>query len=450
MSFINFNNKENHSAGYTVEMIKEALLAIETKNQAKVESLTKGLKGTIPLSEAINLFSNKLNAMAALNFAKQNNMGQIIEENAKIAADKAAAEAKKVVESKVNEARSINKIQKEWSEVTTDMTNTVTAWKSAEGDTKSQLLDKLKELTARKKELEAELDSAVMGKDKDLELVVKESAVNESEEYVGYVELKKGKKLINSFKDLKSASLWKSKNEDDLLDDDGVEKVGIMPKTIWDSKEAKYAINEGAVKQFEMDMTDMIKDIKSGYGWIDPEFVADTWENSSDSIDFELVKGEIYKRLIAAGLLAYADDDNEEKAGKKVKSVKELGIKESLVTEANPHAKPAGLTKDETMEVAQRFADAMSKADGKKVTVNKRTLEEDSFDLDVDGEEFDGGSYNIFQNGNVMNMAVRNNPVYGKKNDSVDTIVKNMKKMSESVVTKAPLSWDTLIERINK
>jgi hypothetical protein len=109
------------------------------------------------------------------------------------------------------------------------------------------------------------------------------------------------------------------------------------------------------------------------------------------------------------------------------------GIDESIVTEANPHAKPAGLTKDETMEVAQRFADAMSKADGKKVTVNKRTLEEDSFDLDVDGEEFDGGSYNIFQNGNVMNMALRNNPVYGKKNDSVDTIVNNMKKMSESV-----------------
>ena len=77
----------------------------------------------------------------------------------------------------------------------------------------------------------------------------------------------------------------------------------------------------------------------------------------------------------------------------------------------------------------------MSKVDGTKVTVNKRTLEEDSFDLDVDGEEFDGGSYNIYQNGNVMNMALRENPVYGKKNDSVDTIVKNMKKiMSESTI----------------
>jgi hypothetical protein len=203
-------------------------------------------------------------------------------------------------------------------------------------------------------------------------------------------------------------------------------------------------LNEGAVKQFETDMADMIKNIKSGYGWIDPEYVADTWENSSDSIDFELVKGEIYKRLIAAKLLAYASDEDEEEAGTYVKSLKELGIKESVVTEANPHAKPAGLSKEETMEVAQRFADAMSKADGKKVTVNKRTLEEDSFDLDVDGEEFDGGSYNIFQNGNVMNMALRNNPVYGKKNDSVDTIVKNMKKMSESVVTEEVLCEATV------
>jgi len=92
--------------------------------------------------------------------------------------------------------------------------------------------------------------------------------------------------------------------------------------------------------------------------------------------------------------------------------------------------KIAGLSKDETMEVAQKFAAAISKVDGTKVTVNKETLEEDSFDLDVDGEEFDGGSYNIYQNGNVMNMAIRSNPVYGKKNDSVDTIVKNIKKLA--------------------
>jgi hypothetical protein len=90
-------------------------------------------------------------------------------------------------------------------------------------------------------------------------------------------------------------------------------------------------VNE-AVTIFEKDLADMIKEIKRGYGWIDPESVEDTWENSSNSISFGMVETEIYKRLISAGLLAYAGDDEEE-AGKYVKSLKELGIKESVVNE---------------------------------------------------------------------------------------------------------------------
>jgi hypothetical protein len=65
------------------------------------------------------------------------------------------------------------------------------------------------------------------------------------------------------------------------------------------------------IKQFDKDYADMVKNIKSGYGWIDPEYVADTWENSSDSIDFELVSTEIYKRLLKAGLLWYGDEEKE-------------------------------------------------------------------------------------------------------------------------------------------
>ena len=85
-----------------------------------------------------------------------------------------------VAESLVTE-RSINKIQKEFSEVVNDMTTTVANWKTAEGDTKIQLLDKLKALTARKTELTSELDSAVMGKDKDAVLsAIEESVVTEA------------------------------------------------------------------------------------------------------------------------------------------------------------------------------------------------------------------------------------------------------------------------------
>lgn len=97
---------------------------------------------------------------------------------------------------------------------------------------------------------------------------------------------------------------------------------------------------------------------------------------------------------------------------------------ESVVTEA----KPAGLTKEETLKVAQKFADAIAEVDGVKVTVNMKTLEEDSFDLDYDGTEFDGGSYNINADGSVVNMAVRKQPTVGTKDDDVKTIVKFMKK----------------------
>lgn len=86
-----------------------------------------------------------------------------------------------VSESLVNEARSINKIQKDWANVTDMMKDAVANWKSATGKDKEDLLDQLKVLTISKKKLEAELNDAVMGKDKDAELVgALESLVIES------------------------------------------------------------------------------------------------------------------------------------------------------------------------------------------------------------------------------------------------------------------------------
>jgi hypothetical protein len=102
----------------------------------------------------------------------------------------------------------------------------------------------------------------------------------------------------------------------------------------------------------------------------------------------------------------------------------------------------AGLTKDETLKIAQKFADAAASVDHEKGkwTVNKRTLEEDGFDLDYNGEEFDGGSYNIYKNGNVVNMAIRPNLVLGKVDDDIKTIAKGFKKMmNESIVNEANL-----------
>ena len=105
---------------------------------------------------------------------------------------------------------------------------------------------------------------------------------------------------------------------------------------------------------------------------------------------------------------------------------------------------PAGLTKDETLKIAQKFADAAASVDPEKGkwAVNKRTLEEDGFDLDYNGEEFDGGSYNIYKNGNVVNMALRENPVLGKMGDDIKTIAKGFKKMmaNESFLNESKLN----------
>ena len=79
----------------------------------------------------------------------------------------------------VNEARSINKIQTEWTKVTNAMKDTAASWKAAEGDAKTALLNTLKEMTAKKKALEAELDAVVSDKDKDLELAMESLNINE-------------------------------------------------------------------------------------------------------------------------------------------------------------------------------------------------------------------------------------------------------------------------------
>jgi hypothetical protein len=104
-----------------------------------------------------------------------------------------------------------------------------------------------------------------------------------------------------------------------------------------------------------------------------------------------------------------------------------------------------GLSVEKTKKVAELYAKALSKADGSKCTVNTRTLEEDSFDIDCNGEEFDGGSYTIHANGDVVNNAVPGSPVYGKWNDSVDTIVKNLNKLSESVTNEATVKKGSIV-----
>jgi hypothetical protein len=125
-------------------------------------------------------------------------------------------------------------------------------------------------------------------------------------------------------------------------------------------------------------------------------------------------------------------------------------VAESAITEA----KPAGLSKKETLKVAQKFAAALTKLDGMKYTVSS-DYEEDSFDLDIEDQddvdpritgEYAGGSYNINADGSVVNMAVWNkknaSPVYGNMDDDIKTIIKTIKNIKESTVNEAKFVKD--------
>jgi len=87
-------------------------------------------------------------------------------------------------------------------------------------------------------------------------------------------------------------------------------------------REGLLKLDEGAIKQFEIDYKDMESSIKRGIGWIDPEYVAETWENSSDTIDYEIVRNEILTRLIKADLL-YTSLDGETK-GKRITNISQI------------------------------------------------------------------------------------------------------------------------------
>ena len=241
--------------------------------------------------------------------------------------------------SQIDEARSIAKIQNEWSKVTNDMAALASQWKAAEGDAKAELLAQMKAKTAEKRALESELDDAVAGKDKDLELAVSEAFYRLPKDVIGTELYVANQNLQALYNNTSAGSDVDPKAIDAIIKN--LQQVKSLTRKFNKPEEVAGTVYEGAVKQFDADYNDMVKNIKSGYGWIDPEFVADTWENSSDSIDFELVKGEIYKRLIAAKLLAFADEENEEEAGQYVKSLKELGIKESLIITESKEAEEA-------------------------------------------------------------------------------------------------------------
>jgi hypothetical protein len=67
-----------------------------------------------------------------------------------------------------------------------------------------------------------------------------------------------------------------------------------------------------------------------------------------------------------------------------------------------------GLSFAETIRIAKQLVNVL----GKDFSITKGTLEPASFDLDYKGVKYDGGSYLIMTNGDVVNVALPNRPAY--------------------------------------
>lgn len=100
--------------------------------------------------------------------------GKMVKFDDVVSAMKNTKYGKTAMKESINEGRSINRIQNDWSKTTAEMAAKAQEWKAAEGDAKAALLDELKALNAKKGALEVELDAAVTGKDKDLELAIRD------------------------------------------------------------------------------------------------------------------------------------------------------------------------------------------------------------------------------------------------------------------------------------
>jgi hypothetical protein len=77
---------------------------------------------------------------------------------------------------------------------------------------------------------------------KNNESIKEANTISAPGEWVAYLSMTRGKKLLKTFDTARGAKQYLSKNVDKLLGGANVESVGIMTKKQWDEREAKYAI----------------------------------------------------------------------------------------------------------------------------------------------------------------------------------------------------------------
>ena len=88
-------------------------------------------------------------------------------------------------------------------------------------------------------------------------------------------------------------------------------------------------------------------------------------------------------------------------------------------------------TEREIRKTAQNLAHALSIIEGQKCSVHGFEFLQDStvlaeFHISVGGVDYDGGSYEVMENGEIRNIAIRNSPSYATVGDGADAIVKRI------------------------
>ena len=83
-------------------------------------------------------------------------------------------------------------------------------------------------------------------------------------------------------------------------------------------------LNENLGSKFEDDYNRFTVEIERGYGWIDPEYVEETWKNTPAFTPFNKVKDEVFKRLIADDMLYFENENDPDKKGKKVTNISQI------------------------------------------------------------------------------------------------------------------------------
>jgi cell division septation protein DedD len=82
----------------------------------------------------------------------------------------------------------------------------------------------------------------------------------------------------------------------------------------------------------------------------------------------------------------------------------------------------SNLSVKETKQIAEKYAQALSTLYNQEFSVNP-SVEENSFDLDIDGMAYEGGSYLIYGDGSVVNVAVNPNSRLGSTKSSINEII---------------------------